>query len=84
MTYSEAYRKGIEILKDAGNDAPANDAGVLLYYAARCGRTYLYAHSGSELPEHIQQLFELVGKRAGVIRCSTLPGSRNSCRLPLK
>lgn len=66
MTYSEAYRKGIEILKDAGNDAPANDAGVLLCYAARCDRTYLYAHSGSELPGHIQQLFfELVGKRAG-------------------
>jgi release factor glutamine methyltransferase len=66
MTYSEAYRKGIEILKDAGNDAPANDAGVLLCYAARCDRTYLYAHSGSELPDQIRRLyFELVGKRAG-------------------
>ena len=50
MTYSEAYREGIQILKDAGIEAPANDAGVLLCHAAGCDRTYLYAH-GSELLE---------------------------------
>jgi release factor glutamine methyltransferase len=53
-------------MKDAENDAPANDAGVLLCYAARCSRAYLYAHGDDELPEHIRrQYFELLEKRSG-------------------
>lgn len=66
MTYGEAYRKGIDILKKAGIDAPANDAGVLLCYAARCSRTYLYAYGDSVLPAHAEdRYFELLKKRAG-------------------
>lgn len=66
MTYSEAYKKGKEILKKAGIDAPANDAGVLLCYATQCSRTHLYAYGGSVLPEHAEQRYlELLQKRAG-------------------
>ena len=65
MTCSEAYRKGIDILRNAGNDAPANDAGVLLCYAAGCSRTYLYAHGDSVLEQHAERLyFELLKKRS--------------------
>lgn len=66
MTYGEAYRKGMEILKNAGIDAPANDAGVLLCYAAGCSRTHLYAYGDSVLPEQIERrYFELLEKRSG-------------------
>lgn len=48
MTFNEAFRKGIELLKNAGNEAPALDAGVLLCSVANCDRAFLYAHGTDE------------------------------------
>ncbi len=64
MTYGEAYREGMQILKNAGIEAPANDAGVLLCYAAGCDRTFTYAHGDSVLEDGIQKCYtELLEKR---------------------
>lgn len=66
MTYNDAYRSGIQILKSAGTEAPANDAGVLLCLAAGCDRTFLYAHGDSPLDESILYRYrEMIQKRAG-------------------
>jgi len=65
MTYNEAYRKGIQILKNAGTEAPASDAGVLLCHAANCERVFLYAHGDSELDDGILQIYQqMLDKRA--------------------
>lgn len=64
MTYNEAYRKGIQILKEAGIEAPASDAGVLLCHAAGCERIFLYAHGDSELYDDILQTYlQMLSKR---------------------
>ncbi len=60
MTYGEAYRKGMQILKDAGIEAPANDAGVLLCHAAKCGRTFIYAHGDELLEDGIERAYRLL------------------------
>ncbi len=66
MTYGEAYRDGIRILKQAGIEAPANDAGVLLCHAAKCDRTYIYAHGDEPLDEGTEKTYlEMLEKRAG-------------------
>ena len=65
MTYGEAYREGMQILKNAGIEAPANDAGVLLCHAAGCDRTYLYAHGSEPLDAGIGRAYHgLLMKRA--------------------
>jgi release factor glutamine methyltransferase len=65
MTYGEAYREGIQILKRAGTEAPANDAGVLLCYAAGCDRTFIYVHGDEYLEEVTERAYlELLERRA--------------------
>lgn len=65
MTYSEAYREGIQILKNSGIEAPANDAGVLLCHAANCDRTFIYAHGNDVLEAGIESKYrDMLGKRA--------------------
>ncbi|NLK87296.1 MAG: peptide chain release factor N(5)-glutamine methyltransferase [Clostridiaceae bacterium] len=66
MTYGEAYKEGIRILRGAGIEAPANDAGVLLCHAAKCDRTFIYAH-GDELLEDVTDrvYHQMLEKRAG-------------------
>ena len=65
MTLNEAFRKGIEVLKNAGNEAPARDAGALLCFAAHCDRAYLYAHGTKELDKAlIDNYFSMLESRA--------------------
>ncbi len=65
MTYNDAYRSGIQILKSTGTEAPANDAGVLLCLAAGCDRIFLYTHGDSLLEENIWHRYrEMLQKRA--------------------
>ena len=65
MTYSEALKAGIQILKDANIEAPTTDAGALLCAAARCDRVFLYAHGDKELYEsQLKDYLTMVGKRA--------------------
>lgn len=65
MTLSDAFRKGTELLRNANIDAPAADAGVLLCFAAKCGREQLYAHGDRELDDDVlQRYMEMLGKRS--------------------
>lgn len=51
MTVQTARRQGRELLERAGVDVPALTADVLLGFAMRCERTYLFAHPEQELRE---------------------------------
>lgn len=65
MTLNEAFIKGIEILKNAGNEAPAREAGVLLCSAICCDRTFLYAHGTNELDKILlEKYFSMLEQRA--------------------
>ena len=64
MTLSEAYRKGTGILKVAGIDAPAADAGVILCHVVKCNRAHLYAHGDEELADGLLRTYiSLLKKR---------------------
>lgn len=65
MTYSEALKIGVQILRDANIEAPTNDAGALLCAAANCDRVFLYAHGDSVLEEgRLNEYMDLLGRRA--------------------
>ena len=64
MTLSEAYRKGTGILKVAGIDAPAADAGVILCHVVKCNRAYLYAHGDEELADGLLRTYISLLKNA--------------------
>ncbi len=49
MTVREALAKGTDILRNAGIEAPAVDAGVMLCHVLDCDRTWLYAHGEEEM-----------------------------------
>ncbi len=51
MTLQTARRQGRELLEKAGVEVPALTADVLLCFAMRCERTYLFAHPEQELRE---------------------------------
>jgi release factor glutamine methyltransferase len=51
MTIHSALEQGTKLLDEAGITAPRLTAEVLLAHAARCDRTWLYAHSTEELRE---------------------------------
>jgi release factor glutamine methyltransferase len=51
-------------LKNASNEAPANDAGVLLCYALKCDRSFMYAHGSEELTGSVLSIYkEMLEKR---------------------
>lgn len=85
MTVNEAYKDGIKILKNMGNEAPANDAGVLLCFVARCDRTFLYAH-GTEVLEdiHLAGYFALLERRAAGEPLQYLTGRQEFMSLPFR
>ncbi|MGE5614317.1 MAG: peptide chain release factor N(5)-glutamine methyltransferase [Bacillota bacterium] len=65
MTYNEAYRKGIQVLKDANISSPATDAGVLLCHVMRCDKTYLFAHGDRVAGEDLlKTYFSLLERRS--------------------
>lgn len=85
MTINEAFRKGTGILKNAGNEAPANDAGVLLCHAIKRGRTFLYSHGTDELDgELLERYAALLEKRAGGVPLQYLIGFQEFMSLPFK
>ncbi len=56
-----ALKKGIEILKNANNEAPVVEAGVMLCSALKCDKAFLYSHndhciSRDEYDFYIEQL----------------------------
>jgi len=65
MTITEAFKKGTKILNNAGNNAPANDAGVLLCFILCCERSYLYSHGANEMSDRSTgDYFNLIRERA--------------------
>lgn len=51
MILKDVLKKGIEILKNCDNKAPALEAGVILSYVAKKDKIYLYTHSNEEFSE---------------------------------
>ncbi len=85
MTLGEAYRKGTEILKAAGNEAPATDAGVLLCYAAGCDRTHLYAYGGSVIEGDLYDRYlSLLERRSSGVPLQYLTGVQEFMSLPFE
>jgi len=65
MTVTEAFKKGTETLKLAGNNAPANDAGVLLCFILNCEKSFLYSHGTMEMSDKSEgDYFNLIRERA--------------------
>lgn len=85
MTYNEAYKKGINILKASDIEAPATDAGALLCAVAKCNRTYLYAHGDSILEdEQLQRYLSFLERRAGRYPLQYLTGVQEFMSLPFE
>ena len=75
MKITEAFRRGIELLKTAGNEAPAIDAGVLLCHVLNCDRAYLYSHGTYELNELLFMKYaSMLDKRARGVPLQYLTG----------
>lgn len=65
MTIQQALRHGTGILKAAGIETPAVEAGVVLCFVKNCDKTYIYAHGEEELSiEEYDRYCELTGARA--------------------
>lgn len=85
MNYSEAYRKGIGILRSANIEAPAAEAGVLLCYFAKCDRAFLYAHGDKELDGSLSDAYmRALDKRAGGYPLQYITGSQEFMSLPFE
>ena len=69
MTIREALVKGTKILNNAGIEAPAVDAGVMLCHVLECDRTYLYAHGDENLNTNSMGNYSLELNR----RCAGMP-----------
>ena len=65
MILKVALEKAIGILKTADIDTPATEAGVILCYALRKDKTFLYTHSDYELNEEkVNRFFSMINLRA--------------------
>ncbi|MEN6316313.1 MAG: peptide chain release factor N(5)-glutamine methyltransferase [Clostridiaceae bacterium] len=85
MTISEAFRKGVELLKIAGNEAPAREAGALLCSVAHCGRTFLYAHGTDEFNDVLySHYFTLLERRTEGVPLQYLTGMQEFMSLPFE
>lgn len=85
MTISEAFRKGIEILKTAGIEAPALEAGALFCTVAHCDRTFLYAYGAEELDSTLYNYYlTLLYKRAEGVPLQYLTGVQEFMSLPFE
>ena len=85
MTLNEAYKKGIEMLRKAGNEAPAKDAGVLLCFVAHRDRAFLYSHGSDELDrETLENYFSMLESRAEGVPLQYLTGMQEFMSLPFE
>lgn len=85
MTYSEALKAGIQILKAVNNEAPAADAGALLCAAAKCGRVFLYSHGDSVVREEdLQKYLAALEQRAQGYPLQYLTGTQEFMSLPFE
>jgi release factor glutamine methyltransferase len=85
MTVNEVYKKGTAILKNAGNEAPANDAGALLCFIADRDRTFLYAHNTDILDDTLLiSYLALLERRASGEPLQYLTGLQEFMSLPFR
>jgi len=85
MTINEAYRKGIGILKNAGIEAPVNDAGVIMCHVLKCDRAFLYSRGADELEENLLKIyFDLLEQRASKVPLQHITGFQEFMSLPFE
>jgi len=83
MTLSEAFRTGIQILKNADINAPATDAGVLLCSVVKCSREDLYVHGERELDAGLFKMYlNVLEKRSQGYPLQYLTGVQEFMSLP--
>ncbi len=65
VTVSQALKKGTDILKNANNEAPALEAGVIFCHITGKDKTFLYSHGGDNLAAESEKAFiDAIGRRA--------------------
>lgn len=75
MILKDVLLKGIEILKNAANETPALEAGVMLCFILKQDKTFLYTHDDYTLScEDKEFFFQLIYKRAKGIPLQYLVG----------
>lgn len=85
MTLEEAFRKGIEILKNAGNEAPAEDAGALLCSVLKRDRVFLYTHAKDDFDKTTQERYlSMLKSRADGMPLQYLTGVQEFMSLPFE
>lgn len=57
MNIKEALAKGIEVLKKANIEAPVIEAGVILCYAIKRNRAFIYTHAEYVLKDFEQEIY---------------------------
>lgn len=64
MILKNVLQKGIEILRNCDNEAPALEAGVIFAYTLKKDKLYIYTHGEDEISDtEIKAYFELIQQR---------------------
>jgi release factor glutamine methyltransferase len=69
VTISQAYKLGIDTLKNFEIEAPAREAGALLCFAAKLDYTAIFAHGDNILPNEIFDYYKKILDK----RCNRIP-----------
>jgi release factor glutamine methyltransferase len=76
-TVKNAFEKGISILKKNNVEAPALEAGVMLCYALKFDKTYIYSHGESIISEtDTLNYFDCIEKRASGLPLQYITGQQ--------
>ncbi len=85
MTIGYAIRKGTDILKSAGIETPALEAGVILCHVLGCDKVYIYTYGDAELqPEKEKEYFELLDRRISGVPVQHITGCQEFMSLNFK
>lgn len=85
MTIGDAFRKGTDIIKSAGIETPALEAGVILCHVLGCDKVYIYTHGDVELqPEKEKEYFELLERRVSGMPVQHITGCQEFMSLTFK
>lgn len=83
MTVGQLTRQGERILKSAGIDTPALDAGVIMCYVLKCSRIYIYTHPGSKTGKSDERVYmDLIDRRSRGEPLQYITGSTEFMSLP--
>ena len=78
LTLQMIYKEGAEILEHEGISDAKLDAWYLLEYVTGISRASYFGDPKREVPkEQAESYREVILRRAGIFRCSILPGNRS-------